>query len=121
MNVNGRRNFQPGDVLSFGPFSLLVAGRLLKRADESIPLGARALDVLIALTERAGEVVSYRELISSERVVSEAPQVHISLDCPPGDGDLTAALESRNCDGAPETDVTSCSSVAKAVRAAIST
>jgi predicted ATPase/DNA-binding winged helix-turn-helix (wHTH) protein len=62
--MNGRRNFQPGDVLSFGPFSLFVAGRLLKRADETIPLGGRALDVLIALTERAGEVVSYRELIS---------------------------------------------------------
>jgi hypothetical protein len=32
-----------------------------------------------------------------------------------------AALESRNCDGAPETDVTSCSSVAKAVSTAMST
>jgi DNA-binding winged helix-turn-helix (wHTH) protein len=62
--MNARRNFQPGDVLSFGPFSLLVATRLLKRADEPISLGGRALDVLIALTERAGEVVSYRELIS---------------------------------------------------------
>jgi DNA-binding response OmpR family regulator len=62
--MNGRRNVQPGDALSFGPFSLFVAGRLLKRADEMIPLGGRALDVLIALTERAGEVVSYRELIS---------------------------------------------------------
>src|SRR5437879_2376107 len=62
--MNGRRNFQPEDVLSFGPFSLFVAGRLLKRADEPIPLGGRALDVLIALTERAGDVVSYRELIS---------------------------------------------------------
>jgi predicted ATPase/DNA-binding winged helix-turn-helix (wHTH) protein len=62
--MNGRRNVQPRDVLSFGPFSLFVAGRLLKRADEMIPLGGRALDVLIALTERAGEVVSYRELIS---------------------------------------------------------
>jgi len=62
--MNGHRNFQPGDVLSFGPFSLFVAGRLLKRADETVPLGGRALDVLIALTERGGEVVSYRELIS---------------------------------------------------------
>jgi DNA-binding winged helix-turn-helix (wHTH) protein len=62
--MNGRRNFQPKDVLSFGPFSLSVAGRLLKRADESIPLGGHALDVLIALTERAGELVSYSELIS---------------------------------------------------------
>jgi predicted ATPase/DNA-binding winged helix-turn-helix (wHTH) protein len=62
--MNGRRDFQAKDALSFGPFSLLVAGRLLKRADEPIPLGGRALDVLITLTERAGEVVSYRELIS---------------------------------------------------------
>jgi predicted ATPase/DNA-binding winged helix-turn-helix (wHTH) protein len=62
--MNGRHNFQPGDVLSFGPFSLFVARRLLKRADEPIPLGGRALDVLIALTERAGEVLSFQELIS---------------------------------------------------------
>jgi predicted ATPase len=62
--MNGQRNIQPGDVLSFGPFSLFVGSRLLKRADETIPLGGRALDVLIALTERAGEVVSYGELIS---------------------------------------------------------
>jgi predicted ATPase/DNA-binding winged helix-turn-helix (wHTH) protein len=62
--MNGRRNFQSGDVLSFGPFALFVAGRLLKRADERIPLGGRALDVLIALTERAGELVSYSELMS---------------------------------------------------------
>ncbi|MEH2567592.1 ATP-binding protein [Bradyrhizobium sp. AZCC 2289] len=62
--MNGRRDFQAKDALSFGPFSLLVAGRLLKRADEPIPLGGRALDVLITLAERAGEVVSYRELIS---------------------------------------------------------
>jgi predicted ATPase/DNA-binding winged helix-turn-helix (wHTH) protein len=60
----GRRNFQPGEMRYFGPFSLFVPGRLLKRADETIPLGGRALDVLIALTERAGEVVSYKELIS---------------------------------------------------------
>jgi predicted ATPase/DNA-binding winged helix-turn-helix (wHTH) protein len=51
-------------VFSFGPFTLFVAGRLLKRAGERIPLGGRALDVLIALVERAGEVVSYKELIS---------------------------------------------------------
>jgi DNA-binding winged helix-turn-helix (wHTH) protein len=53
------------DVLCFGPFSLLPAERLLKRADEPIPLGSRALDILIALTQRAGEVVSHKELVSS--------------------------------------------------------
>jgi predicted ATPase len=56
---------QTSDVLSFGPFSLFAAERLLKKADEPIPLGGRALDLLIALAERAGEVVTHKELISS--------------------------------------------------------
>ena len=34
---------------------------------------------------------------------------------------LRPATRARNCDGAPETDVTSCSSVAKAVSTAMST
>src|SRR6202035_3988610 len=63
--MNDRRDPQPNDLLSFGPFSLLTAERLLKKADESIPLGGRALDILIALTERAGEVVTHQELIST--------------------------------------------------------
>jgi DNA-binding winged helix-turn-helix (wHTH) protein len=63
--MNDRRNSQPKDVLFFGPFSLFAAERLLKKADESIPIGGRALDILIALAERAGEVVTHRELIST--------------------------------------------------------
>ena len=63
--MNDRRNSQPKDVLFFGPFSLFAAERLLKKADEPIPLGGRVLDVLIALAERAGEVVPHKELISS--------------------------------------------------------
>jgi predicted ATPase/DNA-binding winged helix-turn-helix (wHTH) protein len=63
--MNDRRNSQPKDVLSFGPFSLFVAERLLNKADEPIPLGDRALDLLIALAERAGEVVTHKELISA--------------------------------------------------------
>jgi predicted ATPase/DNA-binding winged helix-turn-helix (wHTH) protein len=63
--MNDRRNSQPKDVLSFGPFSLFAAERLLKRADEPVPLGGRVLDVLIALTERAGEVVPHKELIAT--------------------------------------------------------
>ena len=53
--MNDRRNSQPGDLLSFGPFSLFPAERLLKKADKPIALGGRALDILIALVERAGE------------------------------------------------------------------
>ena len=63
--MNDRRNPQPNDLLSFGPFSLFVAERLLKKADEPIKIGGRSLDILIALAERAGEVVAHKELISS--------------------------------------------------------
>jgi predicted ATPase/DNA-binding winged helix-turn-helix (wHTH) protein len=63
--MSDRRNSQPEDVLTFGPFSLFVAQRLLKKADEPILLGGRALDLLIALAERAGEVITHEELISS--------------------------------------------------------
>jgi DNA-binding winged helix-turn-helix (wHTH) protein len=60
-----RRNSKSKGVLSFGPFSLFAAERLLKKGDEPIPLGGRALDILIALAERAGEVVTHKELIST--------------------------------------------------------
>ena len=59
------RNPEPTDVLSFGPFSLFPAERLLKKGDEPIPLGDRALDILIALAERPGEVATRKELIST--------------------------------------------------------
>jgi predicted ATPase/DNA-binding winged helix-turn-helix (wHTH) protein len=51
-------------VLSFGPFRVTAAERLLKKEDEPVELSARALDILIALVERAGEVVPQKELIS---------------------------------------------------------
>ena len=63
--MSDRRNSESKDVLSFGPFSLFAAERLLTKGDDPIPLGGRALDILIALVERAGEVVTHRELISS--------------------------------------------------------
>jgi predicted ATPase/DNA-binding winged helix-turn-helix (wHTH) protein len=63
--MSDRRNSESKDMLSFGPFSLFAAERLLKKADDPIPLGGRALDILIALAERAGEVVTHKELIST--------------------------------------------------------
>ncbi len=51
-----------GDVLSFGPFRLVAAQRLLLRDDAPVAIGGRAFDILTALTERAGNVVSKREL-----------------------------------------------------------
>ncbi|CAB3769994.1 ATP-binding protein [Paraburkholderia solisilvae] len=52
------------DVISFGPFRLLAAERLLLAGNERVEVGSRALDVLIALAEAAGEVVGQRELMA---------------------------------------------------------
>jgi predicted ATPase/DNA-binding winged helix-turn-helix (wHTH) protein len=57
-------NGAEGGIASFGPFQLSSAKRALLRNDEPVPLGDRALDILIVLVERAGEVVTQRELIS---------------------------------------------------------
>src|SRR6266849_145204 len=50
--------------LRFGPFELNVAERSLRKANQVIPLGGRAYDILIALLENAGEVVTKAELIA---------------------------------------------------------
>jgi predicted ATPase/DNA-binding winged helix-turn-helix (wHTH) protein len=50
--------------LRFGPFELNVAERSLKKANQVLPLGGRAYDILIALLENAGEVIGKAELIA---------------------------------------------------------
>ena len=50
--------------LRFAAFELNVAGRSLRKANQIIPLGGRAYDILIALLEKAGEVVPRAELIA---------------------------------------------------------
>src|SRR5215470_11320577 len=52
------------DVLSFGPFRLAPGERLLTREGAPIELGARALDILIALVSRHNEVIGKKELLS---------------------------------------------------------
>jgi len=49
--------------VSFGPFRLLRAQFLLLEGDEPVPLGSRALEILIALLERHGELVSKQDLM----------------------------------------------------------
>src|SRR3954451_20204837 len=53
-----------GRAISFGPFRPLAAGRLLLEGDKPVRLGSRAFDILAALVERAGEVVSKEELMA---------------------------------------------------------
>jgi DNA-binding winged helix-turn-helix (wHTH) protein len=52
------------EVLSFGPYRLCPDSRLLEREGVTIQLGSRALEILIVLAERAGDLVSTKELIS---------------------------------------------------------
>ncbi|MCS3496152.1 putative ATPase/DNA-binding winged helix-turn-helix (wHTH) protein [Bradyrhizobium japonicum] len=74
---------EESEVFQFGPFRLVAAKRLLLNGSEPMALGGRALDVLIALLERAGEVVSRRELFKRawpNVIVDEASlRVQISL------------------------------------------
>ena len=48
--------------VSFGPFCLLPTQFLLLESDKPVPLGSRALEILIALIERRGELVSKQDL-----------------------------------------------------------
>jgi DNA-binding winged helix-turn-helix (wHTH) protein len=50
--------------ISFGPFRLLPAQFLLLEGDRPVPLGSRALEILIALLERPGELISKQELMT---------------------------------------------------------
>ncbi len=55
----------PSDVIAFGHFRLRAAERLLEKDGVRLKVGSRALDILIALVERAPEVVSKRELLAT--------------------------------------------------------
>ncbi|WP_027554406.1 winged helix-turn-helix domain-containing protein [Bradyrhizobium sp. Cp5.3] len=80
--MDDRDNQHAADIFSFGPFRLIAAERLLKKAGEPVQLGGRALDILITLIDRAGDVVSREELMSRvwpDVTVEEANlRVHIA-------------------------------------------
>lgn len=51
------------EVISFGPYALCASQRSLTKNGEPIRIGGRAFDLLTALAENAGSIVSHRELI----------------------------------------------------------
>ncbi len=51
-------------LLSFGPFQLIRSRKLLLQDGRPVRLGSRAIDLLMVLVERAGEVVGKNELIA---------------------------------------------------------
>src|SRR3954470_5711941 len=80
------------EIVSFGPFRLFPAARVIEKDGVPLALGNRALDILVVLVERSGEVVSHRELLARvwrELVVDPSNlRVHINgLRRALGDGD----------------------------------
>jgi predicted ATPase/DNA-binding winged helix-turn-helix (wHTH) protein len=76
MSDGVHRNWQ------FGPFELSRGERVLRRDGVVLPLGGRALDILIYLVEHPGEVILKRELIEqvwSDITVEEGSiRVHVA-------------------------------------------
>ncbi len=72
--LSGGEASHAGRAILFGPFRLSPARRLLLEGDKPVRLGSRALDILIALTEKPGELVGRDELMA--RVW---PGAHVNL------------------------------------------
>lgn len=51
-------------MISFGPFRLFASERRLIKDGVPVEVGSRALDILITLVERVGEVVCKNELFA---------------------------------------------------------
>ncbi|HWX09211.1 MAG TPA: winged helix-turn-helix domain-containing protein, partial [Gaiellaceae bacterium] len=70
------------DVIAFGPFCLLEKERRLEKNGVDVKVGSRALEILIALARRAGEVVSKEELNArvwpDETIEQSGIRVHVS-------------------------------------------
>ena len=90
-----RKNAGDADVLSFGPFRLFAAQRLIERAGAPVHLGGRALEILIVLVEQPGKVVSKQDLMArvwpGVTVDEGSLRVHVaSLRKALGDGEAGA-------------------------------
>ena len=62
--MTAEHNRRSDDVISFGPFKLFTSQRLLEKTGHRVRLGGRALDILIALTAQANEIVSREDLVA---------------------------------------------------------
>src|SRR6201989_3001271 len=71
-----------GPSVSFGTFRLFTTQRVLMEGDQPVRLGSRAMEILFALLEQPGEVVSKARLMQrvwSDVVVEEGTlRVHIA-------------------------------------------
>ncbi|MDH6265878.1 putative ATPase/DNA-binding winged helix-turn-helix (wHTH) protein [Rhizobium sp. SG_E_25_P2] len=70
------------DMLATTPFQLRSRERALLRNGEPVKIGARAMEILIALAEKPGELVSKNELLDrvwpNQQIEEAALRVHLS-------------------------------------------
>jgi DNA-binding winged helix-turn-helix (wHTH) protein len=59
---HGRSIMLAMSAMSFGPFHVLPSQQLLLEGDRSLRLGSRAFDIMVALVEQAGQLVSKDEM-----------------------------------------------------------
>jgi predicted ATPase/DNA-binding winged helix-turn-helix (wHTH) protein len=57
------RQSSENTAISFGPFRLRPEARLLEKNGAPVHIGGRALDILIVLADRSGQIVDKRELV----------------------------------------------------------
>jgi TolB-like protein len=79
------------ETFVFGPFRLVVSSRLLLANGEPIQLGSRAIDLLLALLRRRGQVVTKDELMTEAwpGTVVEENSLHVQMSA------LRKALETH--------------------------
>jgi predicted ATPase/DNA-binding winged helix-turn-helix (wHTH) protein len=68
--------------LAFGPFQLYAAQKLLLNQGEPVRLGGRAIDLLLALVRRPGQLLSQRDLVAQvwpDTIVEDSSlRVHVA-------------------------------------------
>jgi predicted ATPase/DNA-binding winged helix-turn-helix (wHTH) protein len=101
-------------VIAFGPFRLHPARHLLLKGARPVPIGSRALEILIALVDRAGELVTKDRLVTQawphsiveesslraqiaalRRVLKDSPEKSRYIVAVPGHGYRFVATTSR--------------------------
>ena len=65
VRMTDRHDGTETEELNFGPFRLTVVGKKQLREGKPVRIGQRALDVLITLARRPGEVIERTELLST--------------------------------------------------------
>ena len=83
MHPDDVHSFPGEDTILFGSFQLNITRRILASGGAPIKVGSRALEILLALTEKAGAILSNRDLLQRvwpNNVVEDGTvRVHITL------------------------------------------